>query len=92
MTPKQKLQKGRAFFKFVLTGLDKHIDISSLSEYEQEEWSTILNIKDNLLDTFDKESRLLGLNVPEHRCWCGKEAKFFIGNNRWSCKKHLNED
>lgn len=99
MTPKQKLQKGRAYFKYVLVGINKPIDLTTLSEYEQEEWATILNIKDNLLDTFDKESRLLGLNVPEHKCWCGKPAKYLVKGEEgttenpeiWYCKRHKND-
>lgn len=93
MTPKQKLQKDRAYFKYVLTGIPKPVGLNSLSEYEQEKWATILNIRDNLINTFDKESRLLGLNVPEHRCWCKKPAKMQVdyynnGELVWVCNKH----
>lgn len=93
MTEKQRLQKDRAYFKFVLAGLNKPIALRSLTEYEQEEWATILNIRDNLLDVFDKTSKELGLNVPEHRCWCGKVAKLQVdyytnGNLAWVCNKH----
>lgn len=93
MTEKQKLQKDRAWFKYVLTGLYKPIELKSLTDYEQEEWATILNIRDNLLDVFDKKSKELGLNVPEHRCWCGKPAKLQVdyygkGNLIWVCNKH----
>ena len=97
MTPKQKLQKDRAWFKFVLAGIPKPINLESLNEWEQEEWATILNIRDELLDKFDKTSRNLGLNVPEHKCWCGKPAKVQVdyygdGKLRWVCNKHINND
>ena len=68
MTPKQKLQKDRAYFKFVLTGLYKPIKTESLTIEEYSWWQTILTARTELLKKFDERSRNLGLNVPEHRC------------------------
>ena len=45
-----------------------------------------------LIDSFDENSRNLGLKVPEHRCWfspCKCKAKYRVGNtNLYLCKKH----
>lgn len=94
MTPKQKLQKDRAWFKYVLTGLPKPIKLGSLSEYEQKQWNEVLLIRNGLLSEFDFNSKKLGLNVPEHRCWCGKPAKVqvdYYGTDelQWVCNKHI---
>jgi len=94
MTKLQLAQK-RNYFKFVLVGLFKPIDNDVLTEWELEEWATILNIRDELLEKFDENSRELGLKVPEHRCWCGKEAKsiWLRGDKEiWVCNKHKKED
>lgn len=45
MTKLQLAQK-RNYFKFVLTGIPKPIDLKVLSEYEQEQWGIILDIRD----------------------------------------------
>ncbi len=96
MTKLQLAQK-RNYFKYVLTGIPKPIDLNVLSEYEQEQWATILNIKDNLLASFDQISKEKGLRIPEHKCWCGKEAKYTLDSvvrdesATWVCKKHKEE-
>lgn len=95
MTPKQKLQKDRAWFKFVLTGIPKPINLESLSEIEQLVWKEILSARNALLNMHDKCSIELGLNIPEHRCWCGKPAKVQVdyygtGELQWVCNKHIN--
>lgn len=90
---KQKLAQKRNYFKFVLTGMTKPIDFNVLTEWEQEEYSTILNIKDDLIEKFDNNSRKMGLTVPD-KCWCGKSAKYKpIGYPDYInkvCKKHIN--
>ena len=94
MTKLQLAQK-RNYFKFVLSGMFRLIDNDVLTEWEQEEWSTIFNIRDELMDKFDENSKLMGLNVPEHKCWCGKPAKYTLDHvekgkeSKWVCKKHL---
>ena len=91
MTEKQRLQRDRAYFKFVLTGLSKPIQTRSLTEEETISWNTILNLRSELIAAHDRNSRQLGLKVPEHRCWCGKEAKTQIEEFRassWVCNKH----
>lgn len=97
MTPKQKLQKDRAYFKFVLAGLPKPIRLESLSEHERKQWNEILLIRKSILDQFDWNSKNLGLNVQD-KCWCGKIAKYEpIGYPEHYhitrvCKKHINYD
>lgn len=96
MTKLQLAQK-RNYFKFVLHGMYRFIDNDALTEWELEEWATILNIRDELLEKFDNNSRLVGLKVPEHKCWCGKEAKNLVaahedGFELWTCNKHKKED
>ena len=97
MTPKQKLQRDRAYFKFVLSGIPKPIKLESLSEIEQLVWKEMLSARKALLDMHDECSIELGLNIPEHRCWCGKPAKVQVdyygaGELQWVCNKHINND
>lgn len=94
---KQKLAQQRNYFKFVLTGISKPINFNSLTEWEQEKWSTILNIRKELIDKFDRNSRIMGLNVPKHKCWCGKEGKYepeyeTFGDVKFVCKKHIKDE
>lgn len=93
MTPKQKLQKERAWFKFIITGMSKPVNIDYLTPYEEQYWKQILDIRKKLLFHFDSGSRLMGLNVPEHKCWCGRKAKYqqshpVYTDIEWVCKKH----
>lgn len=91
MTEKQKLQKDRAYFKFVLSGMPKPINLESLTSDEREHWSLINAIRTKLIDNFNKNSIELGLNVPEHKCWCGKKAKYqsdYGDGLVWVCSKH----
>jgi hypothetical protein len=73
---KQKLQKARAWFKFVITGLIKPVNVDYLSEKEEQLWYVIIAARRELLADFDEVSKKLGLNVPKHRCWCGREGKY----------------
>lgn len=93
MTEKQKLQKDRAWFKYVIAGLAKPINLDSLTEHEQYLWKQLLINREILLNNFDDNSNLKGLKVPEHRCWCGKEGKYKSHNylhEGFVCKKHIN--
>lgn len=99
MTEKQKLQQGRAYFKFILTGLVKPL-ISSvqITKEERELWEEIIAVRNKLLDMCDENSRTLGLNVPEHRCYvygCYNKAKYEVkdifGDPVYACKKHYKE-
>ena len=97
MTPKQKLQKDRAWFKYVLTGLIKPVALESLTGPELFAWNQIKGHVKVALEEFDKHSRELGLNIPEHRCWCGKPAKVqvdYYGTDelQWVCNKHITND
>lgn len=73
---KQELARKRNWFKFVLSGLYKPVDTNIMTKKERGQWEQLINIRNDLLDDFDGNSRYLGLNVPEYRCWCGKEGKY----------------
>ena len=94
MTKLQLAQK-RNYFKFVLTGMFRQIDLEVLTDAEIIMWSQLQQLRHNLIDNFDNNSKLKGLNVPEHKCWCGKAAKYTLDHvekgeeSRWVCKKHL---
>ena len=100
MSSKQQLQRDRAYFKFVLSGLIKPVNIKSLTEAEKSTYATIIVLRDKLINEFDSNSRQLGLNVPEHKCWCGKPAKHCVeifpddefSKFEWVCNKHKKYD
>jgi hypothetical protein len=97
VSDKQKLAQKRNWFKYVITGLFKPVDYNSLTEWEQEKWSTILNIRNELLSKFETNSISKGLKVPEHRCWCGKEGKYkpeyeTFDEVEFVCKKHIKNE
>lgn len=73
---KQELAQKRNWFKFVLAGLYKPVDTSIMTSEERDQWRQLIDIRDDLLYDFDKNSRYIGLNVPEYKCWCGKEGKY----------------
>ena len=89
---KRELAQKRNYFKFVLSGIPKPIDLNCLTQVEKDNWKELLYIRKQLLDKFDETSRSLGLNVPEHKCWCGKPAKYGKDLNGdeelvWFCNK-----
>jgi hypothetical protein len=95
MTEKQKLQRDRSWLKFQLSGIKFLIDYEHLTILER---GKIAQIKNNIswfLANFESNSSQLGLNIPEHRCWCGKEGKYTpVGypqptNLIKVCKKHI---
>jgi len=101
MLTKFKLAQKRNYFKFVLTGLPKPIDLEALTGPEKFAWNQILNHRDSLLAEFNKHSIELGLKVVP-KCWCGKPGKYvpeyidedfykFSNNSGLVCKKHINE-
>lgn len=92
MTPLQKIQKDRSYFKFVISGLPKPIQLESLSDIEKQLWKELLSIRKSLLDNFEETSRTFGLKVPKNRCWCGKEGKYESKDGYFKglvCKKHI---
>lgn len=94
MSPLQKIQKDRAYFKFVLAGIPKPIKQESLTSIEKLLWKELLSIRTVLLNQYDNNSRLKGLNVPEHKCFCGKEGKYSVETDYFTgfmCKKHFKE-
>ena|SRR5687767_2622928 len=96
MTKKQLAQK-RNYFKYQLLGMIKYVDVSILTESEAFTWKHILDLRDNLVDNFDNNSREKGLNVPLNKCWCGKEGKYqleepLFDHRYWVCKKHKDNE
>lgn len=94
---KLKLAQKRNYFKFVLSGMFKPIDLNSLTEWEKEKWNEILNIRKELINKFDNNSIEMGLNVPQYKCWCGKEGKYkpeyeLFGDVKFVCKKHIKDE
>jgi hypothetical protein len=94
---KQNLQKARAWFKFVLTGIPKPINTKYLTTTEQDMWKQVLELRTSLLNIHEENSRVLGLNVPEFRCdFCNKGVKenyklTIDGETYNLCKKHFKE-
>jgi len=95
MTDKQKLQKERAWFKYQVSGISFRISNNALTSKEKDILSIIKVSVDYLKTIHDRQSIILGLNVPEYKCWCGKVAKYeplnypkyYLGK---VCKQHIN--
>lgn len=89
----QKLQKSRAFFKYVITGLFKPVNTNYLTEYEVSLWNEILEIRKKLILIHNGNSRELGLDVPVNRCYvekCRKEGTHLTEIGKF-CSKHYEE-
>tara|TARA_R110000772_G_C13232569_1_gene432911 strand:+ start:664 stop:975 length:312 start_codon:yes stop_codon:yes gene_type:complete len=95
---KQKLQKARAYFKFILAGLPKPVSTKYLTATEQDTWKQIIELRNTLLSIHDENSRILGLNVPEFKCFiCNKptieDYKITKDGMTYNlCKKHFKEE
>jgi len=95
---KQKLQKTRSWFKFQLTGMLKPVNTKYLTATEQDLWREIIEKRKTLLDIHDENSRILGLKVPEYRCFiCNKgvDEDYKVtkdGETYNLCKKHFKEE
>ena len=89
---KKELAQKRNYFKYVLAGMHKPIDLRALNVYEIELWSEIQHKISLLTTNFNVSSQQLGLNVPE-RCWCGKIAKWKAKYDHQGlvCKKHIDD-
>lgn len=92
MITKQQLARQRNWFKFRLVGCYIPINNEFVTEEERITINAINNLRTQLITNFDKCSKELGLRVPEHKCWCGKEAKIQIKDYNdiliWVCNKH----
>ena len=75
-TEKQKLARRRNWFKLEILGI--HFSKYGLTTTEEEDKliEQISELRNQLIRQFDENSKKLGLKVPEHRCWCGKEGKY----------------
>ena len=85
MTKKELAQK-RNYFKFVLMGSYRNIDLAALTEVERQMWKEIDNLRTKLLSEFDERSKEKGLSV-KNKCWCGKRRKTKCGEQH--CKEDL---
>lgn len=90
-TNKQALAQKRNWLKYRLMGTYIHITSTEfLTEEERISINAINNLRTQLIANFDKCSKELGLKVPEHKCWCGREGKYNSTiNGEYVCKKHL---
>lgn len=89
----QKLQKARAYFKFVITGMFKPVQTSYLTAEENEILEEIGNLIKKLIVMHDNNSRTLGLKVPLEKCHisnCRKEATHKLDIGRF-CEKHYKQ-
>lgn len=95
---KQKLQKARAYFKYVLSGLLKPVNTTYMSAEELNNWQQIIRAREHLLNIHDDTSRSLGLHVGKHICvLCGKKEDIDYkvtkdGETYNLCKKHFKEE
>lgn len=100
-TEKQILCRARNWLKFKIMGM--HIGQYTYGNYllqeEKDIINQIFNLRQQLVDNFDKNSKQLGLKVPEYRCWCGKEGKYPVTCEilksqgvTYTCKKHRDEN
>jgi hypothetical protein len=95
-SPKQQLQRKRRWFSGNLRGVNNQTTIMANSIYVTDKEREILkNVIDNI-EIFQKgyldNNKELELKVPEHRCQCGKGAKYNY-HDRWLCSKCIkNED
>jgi hypothetical protein len=88
MTEKQKIQKERAWFKYQISGIKFLISQESLTRLEQIQLDIIKRDLALLKKGFDENSMQLGLKVPQHKCYCGKEGKYqFL--DEWFCSNHI---
>ena len=102
MTKSEKWKK-RAWVKYKmtgiypLTGLTNYVGI--ITESEKEILKDMSNLQKRLLESFNENSKLLGFNIAEHRCWCGKVAihkpdyeVYHENGNGLVCKKHIKKE
>ena len=82
---------------YPLSGLTNYVGI--ITESEKEILKEMGNLQKRLLESFNENSKLLGFNVAEHRCWCGKVAKhkanyetFHEDGKGLVCKKHIKNE
>lgn len=95
-SPKQQLQRKRRYFLGILLGIKNQLfNMVHSIHVTKNEAAVLKNIIDNI-EIFQKgylaNNRELGLKVPEHRCKCGKGAKYNY-HDKWLCSKCMkNED
>ena len=81
----QILARKRNWWNYKLKGMHLSIDYSCLTEDEIEKIENIKKLRNELISSFDTNSRLKGLNVPI-KCWCGKPVSHV---NLMFCTKHI---
>jgi len=96
MSKLQELARARNYFKLRLLGAYTPIPQEFLTQEESILLKELMSVKKALIDNLDKNSRKLGLKIPEHRCYfnCRNKAKFkgnVAGKDVYFCKKHFEE-
>ena len=89
-TSKQSLAQKGNWLKYRLMGSYISIpEATFLTEEERISVNAINNLRAQLIAHFDNCSKELGLKVPDHKCWCGREGKYNSTiNGKYVCKKH----
>lgn len=64
---KQQIAQKRNYFKFVLTGMKKPVDMSVLTIEEKCFYANLLDYREKLISGFDKGSLEMGLNVKNKK-------------------------
>lgn len=95
---RRKTQQTRAWLAFQLRGLGSlERATEDASKYlaitleESDKLRRIIDLRDELLEDFDTNSREVGLKTPEFRCWCRKPGIYphpQINKNGFVCFKH----
>jgi hypothetical protein len=71
---KQQLAQKRNWLKYQLSGIKLVYQEESVTPEELQILNEINLCIKTLLKDFDNNSKLLGLKIPETRCFCGKPA------------------
>lgn len=94
-SPLQQLQRKRRYFYQNLIDIKKIMLNMSYSIHVTEKETEILKNVITNIEIFQKgylaNNRELGLKVPEHRCQCGKGAKYNY-HNKWLCSKCIGNE
>lgn len=96
---KQELARKRNWFKHQMVSYVYLVDMNALHPTERILWKKFQEIRKDLLNEFDCNSRLLGLNVPKHKCFypdcrnkvIAEEISPIFGTS-YVCKKHYGEN
>lgn len=89
---KQELARARNINKWLLSGSFKPYNTTALTAVEIDLINLINRTRKQLLEHWDKNTELLGFNVPAHRCYhpnCKNKVKYrYEETGQYACKKH----